>query len=105
MRTGRFPFPTPPTDLSRTFARPAADLSDVLPGEQTILRKALSPVPQNRYGSCREMMAYLLRAHGLKAITNDVGAWRIVPEEETVPDAASLPQGSGTISRLRRKLS
>ena len=56
------------------------------------------------FTSNRELMAYLLRAHGLKAIANETGAWRIVPDEETVPDAASLPQGSGTISRLRRKL-
>lgn len=108
LRTGGFPFPSPPLELSRTFNRPHADLNGVKPQEQTILRKALSPVPQARYGSCREMMSYLLRAHGLKAIAHEDDVWKIVPEEETVPDAVPLPPKSGTlsttISRLRRTL-
>jgi serine/threonine protein kinase len=108
LRTGHFPFPSPPAELSRTFNRPHADLTGVLPNEQSILRKALSPVPQARYGSCREMMACLIRAHGLKAIAHEDGVWKIVPEEETVPDALPLPPKSGvvsgTISRLRRNL-
>lgn len=108
LRTGAFPFPPLPVDLTRTFNRPHADLSQVRPKEQTVLRRALSPVPSSRFGGCRELMACLMRVHGLKAIAHDDGVWKIVPEEETVPDAVPLPPKSstlsGTVSRIRRPL-
>jgi serine/threonine protein kinase len=58
LRTGRFPFPTPP-GISKDYVRPAPNLSDVTDGERQILSRALAPVPQNRWGSCVEMMMRL----------------------------------------------
>ena len=91
LRMGYFPFPALPSDLTRTFSRPHPELKGLRPAEQNVLRKALSPVPQARFASCREMMACLIRAHGLKAISHEDGVWKIIPDEETVPDAVPLP--------------
>jgi serine/threonine protein kinase len=90
LRTGRFPFPSPPAEAPKTYSRPAPNLSGLIAAEQPILRRALSPVPQDRFANCRDLIAALLRAHGLKAIQPDSKPWRIVPDEETVPDATPL---------------
>jgi serine/threonine protein kinase len=58
LRTGRLPFP----DIGAVVAdyvRPAPNLSLVNPGEREVLQRALSPVPQDRWHSCVEMMQKL----------------------------------------------
>ncbi|MDB5307361.1 MAG: serine/threonine protein kinase [Gemmataceae bacterium] len=90
LRTGVFPFPPPPAgDMPKSYLRPPADLSALLPAEQTVLARALSAVPQDRFGSCQEMIRGLLKAHGLKMSRSDDGVWRPVPDDETVPDPPS----------------
>lgn len=86
LRTGTFPFPAPPEQLSRSFARPLADLSGVTEAERPVLARALSPVPQDRWPGCRDLMAALLKAHGLKAVRPDEsGSWAIVKDAPELP--------------------
>lgn len=74
LRTGQFPFPPPPTgDMPKSYHRPYADLSGLLPEEVPILMKALSPVPQDRFSTCAEMAAGLVKANGLKFARNENG--------------------------------
>ena len=68
LRTGSFPFPPPPKVVPRGFTRPTADVSQVSADEAFALCRALSPVPQNRFPTCVEMMGHLLRGLGLEAI-------------------------------------
>ncbi len=56
LRTGELPFPEVPHDAGKDYVRPAADLSRMTPGEATVLARALSPVPQDRWPSCTELM-------------------------------------------------
>jgi serine/threonine protein kinase len=69
LRTSFFPYPPPPAPetLSRGFTRPAPDLSHVSVAERPALLRALSPIPQNRFGSCGELISALSAALGLKA--------------------------------------
>ncbi len=79
LRTGTFPFPPPPAQLAKSFARPLADLSGLPEEERPALLRALSPVPQDRWGSCKELMAALLKARGLKAVrATEADPWRVV---------------------------
>jgi len=78
LRTGTFPFPSPPTQLPKNFARPAPDLCFVNEPEHPPLIRALSPTPQDRYPSCRDFMTDILRAHRLKAVRNDHDQWIVV---------------------------
>jgi serine/threonine protein kinase len=59
LRTGRLPFHDTPASFTRSYVRPAPDLSYVTPAERDALSRALSPVPQNRWPTCREMMRQL----------------------------------------------
>jgi serine/threonine protein kinase len=56
LRTGKYPYPSPPATFTRSYQRPAPDLSPLLPDEQKILGRALAPVPHDRWPSCIEMM-------------------------------------------------
>lgn len=62
LRTGRLPFADTPEQFDRTYVRPVPDLAELSPDEQTILKRALSPVPQDRWPSCGEMMQRLTNA-------------------------------------------
>ncbi|MCI0379252.1 MAG: serine/threonine protein kinase [Gemmataceae bacterium] len=64
LRTGQLPFHDTPSSFSRTYMRPAPDLTGLSTTEQTILRRALAPVPQDRWPTCSEMMQRLTRAVG-----------------------------------------
>jgi serine/threonine protein kinase len=68
LRTGTFPFPPPPPlkEMSRSYARPLADLSGVTEPERPPLVRALAPIPTARFPSCRDFMSALLKAHGLR---------------------------------------
>jgi serine/threonine protein kinase, bacterial len=80
LRTGTFPFPPPPLPLPKNFARPPAYLGLVTDGEQGPLARALSPVPQDRYPSCRDFMTDILRVHRLKAVRNEQDEWAVVKD-------------------------
>ncbi len=67
LRTGTFPFPPPPAQLNKSYTRPLADLGLVPEAEQIPLRKALAPVPQDRFRNCVEFMSAVIKTHGLKA--------------------------------------
>ena len=69
LTTGTFPYPEPPRDREklRGYVRPDPDLSRLGTAERIALARALSPIPQDRYPTCTELMTGLLAAHGLKA--------------------------------------
>src|SRR5262249_4246906 len=80
LRTARFPYPPPPhKDLLKGYHRPEPDLSFVTPGERPALARALSPIPQNRYPSCLDLMSALLAALDLRVDRNDEGSLRVRP--------------------------
>ena len=88
LRTGAFPFPPAPVgDLPKVFTRPTPDLSALMPAEQALLARALSPVPQDRFPTCSELTRGLLRAHGLMVSRAHGDAGRLVPDDDTLPDA------------------
>jgi serine/threonine protein kinase len=66
LRTGAFPFPMPPRVPPKNYARPPADLAMIDREEQPILARALSPVPQDRFATCCELMNQLLRVQKLE---------------------------------------
>jgi serine/threonine-protein kinase len=80
LRTGTFPFPPPPETLTRTFARPPADLCLVTEAERPPLTRALSPVPQDRWPSCRDFMTEMLASLGLKVKRENDGPWKVVAD-------------------------
>jgi serine/threonine protein kinase, bacterial len=56
LRTGRLPFLDTPSRFTSSYVRPAPELDLVSAAEQEVLERALAPVPQARWPSCREMM-------------------------------------------------
>jgi serine/threonine protein kinase len=63
LRSGTLPFPK--IELFRQswpMRRPSPQLSALSAGEQPIIARALSVVPQSRWPSCREMMAAMVKA-------------------------------------------
>jgi serine/threonine protein kinase len=62
LRCGRLPFPDPPRNLTADYVRPAPDLKDLPPSELPIIARALSPVPQDRYRTCTELIQRLEEA-------------------------------------------
>jgi serine/threonine protein kinase len=81
LRTGTLPFPTAPTDPSASYNRPLADLSLVEEAERSSLQRALSPIPQDRFATCTDFMAGILKAHKLKAVREEEGApWKVVKD-------------------------
>lgn len=81
LRTGTFPFPPPPPQptSSKSSIRALADLCLVTEAERPPLLRALSPVPQDRYPTCRDLMLDLLKAHNLKIVPpgEDGGLWKV----------------------------
>ncbi|HEY1186742.1 MAG TPA: protein kinase [Gemmata sp.] len=82
LRTGAFPFPAPARETSRSSQRPLLDLSGVTEAERAPLTRALSPVPQDRFMSCREFMAAILRELRLRVELPDgvFGKMKVVRE-------------------------
>ena len=78
LRSGTFPFPSPPVPLPKNYIRPAPDLQFVTEVEQPPLIRALSPTPQDRYPSCRDFMTDILNAHRLKAVRNEQDQWIVI---------------------------
>lgn len=93
LRTGTFPYPPPPKEASRSQNRPLADLSGVTEEERPPLLRALAPVPQDRFPCCREFMAGILKAHGLRierTDDDDPSKVRIVKEDSGVKKGSAL---------------
>ena len=59
LRGGRLPFTDTPTKFDTDYVRPDPDLSMLSRPEQPIIARALTLVPQDRWPSCREMIAQL----------------------------------------------
>ncbi|GIW82992.1 MAG: hypothetical protein KatS3mg105_4799 [Gemmatales bacterium] len=63
--SGKFPFHDTPSKFTEDYVRPAPDLSMLAEAERPIIARALSPVPQQRYPTCQELINELKRANGL----------------------------------------
>ncbi len=61
LRGGWLPFPNTPSAFHIGYVRPTPDLSMLVPAEQPIILRALDPVPQDRWPSCRDLMTRLTR--------------------------------------------
>lgn len=61
LRSGRLPFPDGPERFERSYRRPPPDLSPLGPKERPIVARALASSPQERWPSCRELIAELAR--------------------------------------------
>ena len=75
LRSGLFPYPAPPSnrDHLRNYVRPEPDLSVLAPAEAAILVRALSPIPQNRFPTCTDLIQSILTVQSLKVIREDDG--------------------------------
>ncbi|MBO0699390.1 MAG: protein kinase [Zavarzinella sp.] len=64
LRTGMFPFPTPPAGFQREYSynRPAPDLTRVSRAERFVLEKALDIEPTGRWSSCTALVLALEEA-------------------------------------------
>lgn len=61
LRGGKLPFPNTPAKFDRSYVRPPPEL-DMLPApERPLVGRALAPVPQNRWPTCREFIAGLAK--------------------------------------------
>lgn len=61
LRGGRFPFLGTPSFIDPKWKHPEADLTMLNVAERPIIRRALSIAPQDRWGSCKEMIRKLQR--------------------------------------------
>jgi serine/threonine protein kinase len=61
LRGDRMPFADSPATFKGEYVRPAPDLSMLPREEQPIIARALSPVPQDRWPSCSELIAQLTK--------------------------------------------
>ncbi len=62
LRGGKLPFNDTPTQFDQHYKRPAPQLDMLSGAERPIIARALHPVPQDRWPSCREMVAQLASA-------------------------------------------
>jgi serine/threonine protein kinase len=85
LRTGAFPFPTPPRVPGKNFQRPAPELGLLTPDEQPLLARALSPAPQNRFSTCTELMTQLLRATRLEVVMDPIIGATVQPMLTATP--------------------
>jgi serine/threonine protein kinase len=61
IRGGRLPFSDTPPKFESSYVRPAPDLTMLPPQDWPIVSRALSPVPQDRWPTCSELIAHLAR--------------------------------------------
>jgi serine/threonine protein kinase len=59
LRGDKLPFPSMPEVYSRSYTRPAPDLSMVTAAERPILQRALAPNPPDRWPTCTAFMTAL----------------------------------------------
>jgi serine/threonine protein kinase len=84
LRTGAFPFPTPPRVPPKNYQRPAPDLSRIESDERVALGRALSPVPQDRFPTSVEMMNQLLKALRLEVVRDSEHGMNVRPTPDSV---------------------
>jgi len=61
LRGGRPPFALPPLRLEAAFVPPDPDLGMLPDCERRVIARAMNPVPEERWRSCRELMDQLAR--------------------------------------------
>jgi serine/threonine-protein kinase len=61
LRGGRLPFRDTPPDFEPNYVRPGPDLSMLDAAERPVLVRALATTPQDRWPSCKELIAELQR--------------------------------------------
>lgn len=98
LRFGGFPFPKT-TDAKMGLNRPAPDLSMLPAAEQPVLLKALSPVPQDRFPGCRELMLSILRAQGLQVVRDIDGRPQITSDDESTIDSKLMTRTPSGIQK------
>jgi serine/threonine protein kinase len=59
LRTGHLPFPAAPARFDRRYVPPPPDLAMLTLAERPIVRRALNPVPQDRWPSCGALVGQL----------------------------------------------
>jgi len=59
LRTGQLPFKDTPPAFDKTYVRPEPDLGLLDDWERPVLHRALNPIPQDRWPTCRELMERL----------------------------------------------
>jgi serine/threonine protein kinase, bacterial len=62
LRTGQLPFHDTPSVFTKSYVRPAPDLTLLDAWERPIIARGLDPVPQDRWPSCQEMIYRLTLA-------------------------------------------
>jgi serine/threonine protein kinase len=62
LSTATLPFHDTPPKFEKDYVRPEPDLSLASKAEQSVLARALAPMPQNRWTSCRELIDRLRQA-------------------------------------------
>ena len=89
LRTGRFPYSAPPSNREalRNYVRPEPDLSPLSEPERPVMARALSPIPQNRYPSCLDLMCSLLTVQGLRVFRYGEGRIRVGLVSSDMTDA------------------
>jgi serine/threonine protein kinase len=63
LRGGRFPFADTPDQFRRDYVRPDPDLTMLDAAERPVIARSLSHVPQQRWATCKELIAQLRRCH------------------------------------------
>lgn len=61
---GALPFKDTPSTFLPTYCRPTPDLSMLMEAEKPIVARALSPVPEDRWPSCRDLVKELFKKTG-----------------------------------------
>lgn len=97
LRTGAFPYPMPPQVPPKNYQRPAPDLAFLEREEQTVLQRALSPVPQDRYASSIELMNHLLNAKYLEIMRDPIRGMYV----RTKPDSITRAKLLQTIQNVK----
>jgi serine/threonine protein kinase len=89
LRTGALPFDETLTgyEVMTAHVQGQLDFSRLMPGEESVIRRATSSMPQDRWRNCREMVIELRRALRLSTDSN------FMPDAETVPDAQTRISG------------
>ena len=64
LRGDQLPFAETPTQFVANYQRPEPDLSMLTSAEKPIIYRALSRVPQDRWPTCKQMIAQLAKATG-----------------------------------------
>jgi serine/threonine-protein kinase len=75
LRGGRLPFSDTPSTFQANYTRPVPDLTMLSAAERPFVARALSPVPQNRWPSCGELMARLTRVICGPGTSTKPGSW------------------------------